>query len=102
MDSKITSLMMSGKVRGFRPHKLQVNTRLSTPFVVNLDVMAEVLGENRASLATELLQAAIVDASKAMGIASSDSEEWFAQYGDRLRELGGEFAAQEPEEEDLF
>lgn len=82
--------MAAGKVKGFKPHKIQVSTRLSTAYVVNLDVIAEVLGESRAGLATELLQAAILDAAKGMGIPSVDSEEWIQQYGDKLREYGGE------------
>lgn len=90
VEGKILALMAAGKIKGFKPHKIQVSTRLSSSYVVNLDVLAEALGESRTGLATELLQASILDASAGLGIPAFDSQEWFDQYGEKLREYGGE------------
>lgn len=90
VEGKMLALMAAGKVKGVKVHKVQVSTRLSTGYAVNLDVLAEALGESRAGLATELLQAAILDASKGFGIPDMDSSEWMQQYGSKLAEYGGE------------
>lgn len=98
VEGKVLALMAAGKVKGYKPHKIQIATRLSTGYVVNLDVLAEALGESRAGLAAELLQAAILDASKGFGIPDLDSDDWFQQYGEKLRDYGIDPEAEDMEE----
>ena len=92
MEKKLQAAMSAGRVRGFKPVKVPVSVRLDPGLTVNLDVLAEVLGESRTGLAGELLRAAIEDASKGFNIPDLYSKEWFAQYDDRFRNLMGDEA----------
>lgn len=99
MEKKLQAAMSAGRVRGFKPIKVPVSVRLDPATVTNLDVLAEALGESRTALATDLLNAAIQEASKQFNMPSSHSKEWFEQYGAKYREVMGKDAEGLTEEE---
>lgn len=99
MEKKLKAAMFAGRVKGFKPIKVPVSVRLDPATVTNLDVLAEALGESRTALATDLLNAAVQEASKQLNIPSSHSKEWFEQYGEKYREVIGKDAENLDDEE---
>lgn len=103
MEKKLIAAMHAGKVAGFKPAKVQVSLRLEPHIIVILDVLAEALGESRTKMAIDLLEAAAVDAGRGFGIPDVQDSEFFAKFGDKLREvLGSEVQELTPEELEHF
>lgn len=92
MQKKLQAAMSAGRVRGMRPVKVPVSVRIDPALAVNLDVLADALGESRTGLAGDLLKAAIIDASKGFNMPDIYSKEWFGQYEEQFKKLMGEDA----------
>lgn len=99
MEKKLKAAMVAGRVGGFRPIKVPVSVRLDPGTVTNLDVLAAALGESRTALATDLLNAAIQEASKQFNMPDLYSKEWFEQYGENFRGVIGKDAEKLDDEE---
>lgn len=103
MEKKLLAAVTAGKVAGFRPAKVQVSLRLEPHIIVILDVLAEALGESRTKMATDLLEAAAIDAGRSLQIPSISDSEFFVKFGDRLSEvLGSEVQQLSAEELEHF